>query len=343
MAAKWTFLLLLPLTTAAFSATATTEPNDIAPKPDFTVFGGKWGWVVEEEVGGTVITHSDPGTIRPSHVALVVLPRDWTITSDEWVREKTMESPVAKRLSQAQKDFWAEGFGVRIDIGTGNYPNHYRMDLYAVSEEDAKTTAWALLDAVATQAREHRANLERILQDLQQRQEQRRGRLAEQEKRFEEVESQYGQSKENLHPRLEDEEAAQLAKDLVFQMDKESKMLDIELAGTRAKLEIIEGYLQRQNPKNVSERLEALKIDQMIELGSLNDREKAVEQISTAEREFYSLYRERTQLQQSIPSLRRALEDDEEKIVNYTARLKHPSGRMVPPKVYKGKVMIYSL
>ncbi|MHC4517587.1 MAG: hypothetical protein ACYTAS_03275 [Planctomycetota bacterium] len=337
MSTKRTLLLLLALTTVAFSADATTEPNLATPKPRFEISDVPLS--MAPSFGGT----------RPKYWAQVTLLDDRSFAPPEalgWI----MDSAWAEKLSQAQKDFLAgpsgngrrQGYGIEGRGGPGR--DHVSIDLYAISEEDAKIMALALLDVLTTRARTARTRHSRWVDGLKKEAEQREVELSEKDKRLKEVDSKYDQRKKALYPHLRDDEAAQLAKELVFQMNKEGKMLDIELAGIHAKLNIIEGYLHEPDLDNpIRARLEGMKIDQLIELASLKEREEAIERIRTAEQQFYSLYSERRQLHQTVPGLRSALKGKKQRIERETAKLERQPGEMVPPRVYENKVIIYPI
>jgi len=340
MAAKRTLILLLSLTTVAFSAT-TTEPNLATPKPSFEM---------NDVPLGMSRSHGD---VRPKYMAKVVLLQDRAFSATaawRWI----MDSAWAQKLSQAQRGFLegprGDGYQHHYGIQSGGGPrDHVWIELYAVSEEDAKIMASAVLDALTAQALSERTRHSRWLDGLKREARQTEAELSENEERLKEVNSQYDQRKVALYPFLTDDEAAQLARELVFQMDKEGKMLEIELAGIRAKLEVIDGYCSGSSSSKYritsekTERLEAMYIDLMIELSGLEARREAIERNRTAERQFYSLYSERRQLSQVVPSLRSALKDKNQQIERVTAQLERPSGEMVPPEVYENKVVIYPI
>jgi hypothetical protein len=328
MTARRTLLLLLSLTAAAFSASATAEPNDATTEPVFET--GTWPQ-------SRPINCDDR---RARYVAEITVNRGRKTVGSSQLRQSLVKGPHSQRLSQAQKDFLADDPGMH----TWTHENFVRFELFAVGEEDAKIMARALLDALSTEARRQRAAFRSELERARKELEERKVELAEKEKQFQDVEARYSKAKKDVHPGLRDDEAAQLAKELVFQMDKEAKMLDIELAGTQAKLAIIEGYLhERDLDATVRGRLEAMKIDQLIELGGLNERERAIGKIQTAEQEFYSLYSERRQLQQIVPSLRSAVRRNLDEIKRHTTELARTSGWLVPPLDAERKVTIYPI
>ena len=337
MAPRRTLLLLFALTTVALSATGRTDPNEARPELHFVM--------------SNVPLNMAPsfGGVRPKYKAELVLFNDRAFSSSRGL-DLILDGPWAQKLSQAQRDFLAgpsrqgrqQNFGTELRGGPDR--DHITIELYAVSEQDAKIMASAMLDALTEDARTKRTPRSRWLDGLKREAQQRQAELAEKEKRIKEVDGQYDRGKKDLYPYLRDDEAAQLAKELIFQMDKEGKMLDIELAGIKAKFDQIEGYLSETTLDNhIRERLEGMKIDQMIELVSLTERRKAVAKIRTAEQEFYSLYTERRQLHQSVPGLRDFLKEKKKEIDNAARLLARPRGEMVPPKVHEDKVVIYPI
>jgi hypothetical protein len=143
MTAKSSLLLLLSLATVALPASVPTEPNTTSVELRFEMDREIMPWVIETDVNGKSITYHDPGAIRPTYMAKVILPRN-EMFSSAGVLAKTMDSPLAQKLSEAQKEFLAQGFGVWVDTSAANVPDHYSANFYAVSEEDAKIMARAL-------------------------------------------------------------------------------------------------------------------------------------------------------------------------------------------------------
>jgi hypothetical protein len=343
MNVKSTILLTLALTTLASSASTTDEPNDTAKELKFEMSTDVYAWTLQGTVGGKTNIYYNPGTIRPKYVAEVILPYGRVLSSRSKYQRKIMESPLAQELSPPQKDFISQGLAVWKVPHTDNVPEHSTLQLYAVSEEDARVMALALMDEFATEARERRAELERRLQEAKQEHERAQIELSEKEERNQQIEGQYGQYKKATHPSLEDDEAAQLAKDSIFQMGKEGNQLDIELAGIRAKLKVIEAYLSKPNATQIVEHLEAMKIDLEIELSSLEARRKAIERIHAAEQKFCLLYNERHQLFLDIRWLPSHLDTLSQTIRDLTEKLEHASDDLVPPKVFENRVTLYPI
>ena len=160
MNSKPIILLRLSLTAAAFSAPAATEPNNTISKPRFEMSTTARDWLVLARTDEEPKVYHNPGATRPKYMAQIIAHRDIGIKSDYFMASMT-RAPFVQQLSQAQKDFWAEGFGIWSNRAATAIPNHYPINLYAVSEKDAKTMAWALLESMAARNREHRAEYER--------------------------------------------------------------------------------------------------------------------------------------------------------------------------------------
>jgi chromosome segregation ATPase len=204
--------------------------------------------------------------------------------------------------------------------------------------------ALALLDSFTARARERRAEYERTLDESRKSLERRQTELAETEKQRKEIEPRYKQFKQNVHPHLHDNKAEELAKETIVQMDKQGNTLNIELAGIRAKLKVIDEYLEVHSGANPNiERLEALRIDQLIELSSLEARREAIERIVALEQEFCRLFAERIEVGATISSLRRAIGKDKERIAEMTNRLANADEGMKPPQVFENKIVIYPI
>jgi len=343
MNAKSTMLLLLSLTTAVCAASAPIEPNDTAATLSFEMNDEIVPWVIETGVGGRSIAYRDPGPIRPKYKARIILPREHTMlrTGDK-VQAWALDSPLAQQLSAAQKQLLDQGFGARVDTSQGNVPKHYSVHFYAVSEADAKIMTRALMDKFATNAHRSIGFQKEELQKRQERLKQNQVALPEKEKQFKQVEKDYKVAKSATYPLSDDGEAAQLARELILQMDRQAKTLDIDQAGARGKLEVIDQYLSRPDLSNdVIETLEAQRIELMIELSGLEARRRAIRQIRDEQHHFCTLLDAWDELMRSVAQMKQALKEDEEVIRGIAGRLKNPSGDLVPPKVYQNKVIIY--
>jgi hypothetical protein len=348
MKPKSTLLLLLSLITVVSAASAPTEPNDTTAELNFEMKDDVVTWSIDTVVNGQLVTYRDPGPIRPTYMAQIILPRTRNTarmieSAGEAVALAT-SSPVAQKLSEAQREFLNQGFAARVDTSAANIPNHYSIDFYAVSETDARVMTRALLDR-CIQLVQREIDLDK--KELKKRQEslkQNRVVLPEKEKQLEQAEKDYEAVKTAMYPLHTQGEAEELAKELILQMDRQSKTLDIDWAGLRGKLQVIEDYLSRPDlNSNVVETLEAQRIELLIELSGLEARRKAIAGIHDEQRLFCSRLEARNELNNAVRQLRETLKRDEETIHATTWRIENPPDYMQPPKVYQNKIFIHPI
>jgi signal transduction histidine kinase len=173
---------------------------------------------------------------------------------------------------------------------------------------------------------------------------QNRAALPEKEKQLEQVRKDYNIAKASTYALNSDAEALQLAKELVLQMDRQAKTLDIDLAGIRGKLKVIDTYLAKSDlDNNVIETLEAQQIEQTIELSGLEARRQAIRRVRDEQRRFCTVMHALNDLERSVGQMKDAINRDEEIISGITHRLRNPLGQMVPPQVYQNKVILYPI
>jgi len=343
MTAKTIILLILSVASVAFCASAPAEPNDAVAELKFEKSPLAPTWTVSAAVDGELVTYYNPGSVRPEYAAKITLPRDRIFSSDV-VMQMVMRSPLAQKLSPGQSEFLTQGFGVSVDTTAANVPNHYSVNLYAVSEEDARIMAHALIDTFATNAGMAVASEREELEQCQERLKQNQAALPEKERQLEDMRKQYEATKSSTYPLSSEYEARKLAEELVLQMDRQAKTLDIELAGVRGKLKVIDEYLGKPNlDNNVIETLEAQRIEQTIELSGLEARREAIHRIRDEQRRFCRLLEIVNDLERSVGQMKNTITRDQEIITGITNRLANPSGYMVPPKIYQNKVILHPI
>jgi hypothetical protein len=335
-------LLFLLATNVATAAQA--EPNDTPLKLKFEMSTQYQTWIVRKEVRQKwVLYDNPPGPIKPTHAAEVLLnPQQWHFVIETDILEKIQESPIAKKLSQTQTEFLQSGLGIRIDDETNPVPSHYSIWIYAVSETDARTSVHAFLDT-CTRLTEQRVQEDTsYLSECQERLEQDKKNLAEKEKQVKNVERQYKTVKNGTYSFLSDDEAAKLARETIFEMDKTLDTLDIELAGIREKLRMIEKYRNEPGRSGqVYNRLDEMFVEQMVELSGLESRRRTVENIRGQRQQFYRLFTERKALRDELDQLKVSVAETEGSVRRISESLKKPTLDMLRPKVFQNKVTIY--
>lgn len=339
-------VLLVLLATHAATA-AQTEPNDAPLKLKFERSTEPRNWTVrgQNTEGGTwVLYDNPPGPIKPTHIAEVVLHREYPrSTSERGVLEKIQDSPIAKKFSKAQQEFLKTGFAVLVDEEARNIPNHFSTWLYATSEDDAKLMARAYIDGLNRNVNERLGEYKRKLHESQQRLEAAQKELPEKQAKLKAYEEQYKPVKQDRHQFESDDEAAKSSQQTVTEMNRMLDALVIEFVGTSEKLKTIEKYRKGQEKlsSQLYLKLDEMFIEQTIELGSIEARRQMAERIRAQEQEFLRLLAERSQLQHDVNRLEALISSLPELISHFTHELENPTPDMLPPKVYQDKVTIY--
>ena len=294
------------------------------------------------------------GPIKPTHVAVLYIqrPNQGFPKSQAEMRE-ILNTPSGKSLSERQRDFLTASDALGW-WGIDDIQNHDMVLLYGVSEEDAKKTAQAFLEAaieaVTARKREHQKYLSEITAQMSEIEKQ----LPEKRKQAKEAESKYREIKSVRYSSLGDSEAYDRAKETMFQMDKTLDALEIELAGIREKLGAINEYrkpaqdvqdvMRRKSlPDGMMAKLEEMFVEQTIELKSAEARKQTALKIRDREKAFLDLFRQWDDLEAEIVKLSKSL-DELKTQKNQHERylyLVPAIADMTPPVVYQNKVTIY--
>jgi hypothetical protein len=318
------------------------EPNKPETKLKFetSIKTMTWTIVVGKTDDDKPMYFRDPGPVKPSYVANVLLHQDYPMhrfVRD--VRERILESPISKKFSKDQQEFFKTELATRID-NPERIPFYYSTWLYAASQEDAKLMVQAYVDGLNRGVNKRLSDYKRIISENQQELDKAQKELPEKQSQFKEVDKSYQSIKEATHRFSDHEEAADLAKTSIIEMDKTLNALDIELAGIREKLKTIEKYRNEPNLRD-RDKLDEMYIELMIELSGLEARREITEQIRAREQKFLHLFHERGNLLDEVRSLTSSIKGSKERIETFTNRLKNPRTSLQSPKVYQDTVTIY--
>jgi len=331
------------------AAAAQAEPNDVRSELKFQTSSKRVDWTVrgEKTEGGKWLLYDNPpGAIKPTHVAELVLHREYPrSTSERGVLEKIQDSPIAKKFSKAQQEFLKTGFAVWVDEESRRIPNYFSTWLYAASEDDAKLMAGAYIDGLNGLVNAKLTEYKRHLHESQQRLEQAQKELPEKQAKLKACEDRFKPVKQDRHQFESDDETAKSSQQTVTEMNKMLDMLEIEMIGTSEKLKTIEKYRKGQEKLagQLYLKLDEMFIEQMIELGSIEARIHMAEQIRAKEQRFLGLLTERSQLQRDTEDLKVLISSLPELISHITHELENPTPDMLPPKVYQDKVTIWRI
>jgi len=262
-------------------------------------------------------------------------------------------SEIQKDLLKADKVIFTLGITKkRKDLNLFSYPvRESEFGLYALTAEDAKLATEAFVETMTNKAREKlppflkkfmnerrqglQVSLEKVA-DL-------KNKLAEKEPGLQSAESAYKTIKDtDRYKILADTEAHKKARETIAQMNKILSVLDIELAGIRGKLRIIEQYRESDKFSNATlEKLEQMFVEQMVELRGAVGRKDAAIDLRNQDKQFCDLYDAWAGLDSEVKSLRNRLRSDEKKVRLYEDVIANPPPDLLPPKVLQNKVTIY--
>jgi len=223
--------------------------------------------------------------------------------------------------------------------------------LYAFNVEDAKLVTKAFVETMNKKAREKLPPmLDKFMNERKQKLQEYRERIADIKKKLTEkepelksAESKYKTLKNtDRYKFLADSDADEKTKKTLAQINEMLSILDIELAGIREKLNVIEHYRKLANfSKATLDKLEQMFVEQMIELRGTEGRKEAAIKLREKDKQFCDLYDAWTHLDVEVQNLRIRIKNDEKKVLYYEEEMANPPEDLLPPKVLRNKVTIY--
>jgi hypothetical protein len=345
---KYTFIVAMIIVGlyAPILAAEPNEPNEPnLPKTElkFETSVQTMTWtILNITSSGQTRVINNPGPIKPTHVAMVLLHKDYPAANGATnVMDTILKSPVAKRFSKGQQQFLGTKLAIRQD-NTESIPFYHSTYLYATSEADAKLMVQAYVDGLNKQVEQSLSMNKQRLSQSKQELEKLQKELPEKEKQLEDVFKQYQNVKDTTHQFSSDEEAADMAKKSIIEMDKELNSLDIELAGIQERLKTTEKYKLTPPNTDIKKKLDEMYIELMIELSGLQARRDMTEKIRQKEQQFLSLFGNLTHLRSDVSTLNESIRQRKELVESLTKVLNDPQNSMMqPPKVYQDTVTIY--
>lgn len=247
------------------------EPNEAKSEIKFEVSHQDQKWLI-----GKGNIENGRGPIHPSHVAVLFVGPSQLFPDFETpsVIKSILSTSAGKSLSQQQVHLLSTGYGCISRLGRfgDKVPNHYHFRLYAVSENDARKLTEAFIEILTDQARikalPHR---ERML-DLQNEILQTEAKIPKANAEAEAASSELAELKKTVHY-LSSEEAEQT----ISELNRILVTNDIDIAGTRAKITVIEEYKSKKIFSGESHlaALNQMLSEQNIELAALLAKKKA--------------------------------------------------------------------
>ena len=292
------------------------------------------------------------GPIKPSHVAVFHLRQphyDMPNRNDEILQ--ILQNPAGQNLSPQQQKFLNASDSIAW-LGIQDIKNHNTVYLYAVSQEDAKKMVQAYLEIPTKNANENIQRCEKYLKDAEERIIEIKKALPEKQKQADQMEPKYKEIRNTRYFSLSNNEAHEQGKETMLEMDKMLDVLEIELAGIREKMAVINEY--RKTPQNAQDwarrkrlpdgmisKLDQMFVEQTIELKSAEAREQAAIKIRDRDKAFVVLHFQWIELSSEVRSLKGNLKDSERRVQEMEERLTNPRPEMLPPEIYQNKVTIY--
>lgn len=338
---KWQLAIALVLTCnlALWSAEEPNDPN--RPQIKIELGDQEKSWLRQADP-----SQAGRGPIRPTHVAEVLI-------SDEAqpsyplmpTNRDLLEASAAATMSQKQRKFMedSDALGSSMTRGRAEGQEYRRLYLYAVSEADARRMIEAFIEIRSEKANRRRLEYVTELRKKQEEMAKAKGLLPGKEALLPTVKAEYDKSKEYAHAFSSDTEAAEHAKQTMLEMSKMLDTLDVELAGIREKLNVINDYWSKRGEMSEAARgkLQEMEIEQMVELKGAEARRKAAVAIRKREKDFLDLFDKWTSLDSEVKGLRSTIDSRQKHIAEYEAILADPKPDMLPPKIYQDKVVIY--
>jgi hypothetical protein len=306
----------------------------------------KWITDLDELEGIYQEDKAEKSVIKPTHVSIMIIehprvPRIyWTEISN---------NPIGRTMSKQQKEFIAEANGRIRNLKRKEEGFEFRW--YAVSQEDAQKMAQAFInvwnakvDKKLLPLLDQRKGLEEKITEIKKI-------LPEKQKQLEEAEKKYKEVKDARYYMFNDGQAYEKARETIIKIENTLDLLEIELAGIKEKITAIIRY---RHPGNIDgplklrtlsdlikEKLNQMYIEQMIELRSVEARQKAALLILDREKNFLNLFNQWNNLKSEVATLRRNLNSSENYLPEVEKKLANRIPERLPPKVLQNQVTIY--
>ncbi len=338
---KWRIAIALVLT-CNFALWSAEEPND-PNRPQIKIELGdqEKSWLRQADP-----SQPGQGPISPTHVAEFLIsdeaPRSYPLMP---TNRDLLDASAAATMSPKQRKFIedSDALGSSMTRGRAEGREYKRFFLYAVSEEDARRMIEAFIEIRSEKANRRRLEYVTELRKNQEEMAKAKGLLLGKEALLPTVKAEYDKSKEYAHAFSADTEAAEHAKQTMLEMSKMLDTLDVELAGIREKLTVINDYWSKRGEMSEAARgkLQEMEIEQMVELKGAEARRKAAVAIRKREKDFLDLFDQWLSLDSEVKGLRSTIDNRQKHIAEYEAILANPKPDMLPPQIYQNKVTIY--
>lgn len=291
---------------------------------------------------GTAHEKAGKGPIKPTHVAIAFLRyrnnsyrNNFPNFHSPITIKSFLSTTAGKLLSQKQIELLSTGYYCISRLGKfgDTVGNHYQCRLYAVTEEDARNMAKAFVELLTNKAEAEAQPLRKQLVKIQEQLSRAKEEMPEKESEAKIALATLIELRKNV-PYYSPKDARD-AKEATLDLNKMLVILDIEIAGIKARIAEIEKYQAKIQDKNTLAKLEQLMAEQNIELaGSLAKQA----QTATA-RERAREYENLTNLSISASNLKDHILLLEGNIRRLQRVLAEPE--RIPPELFQNKVTIH--
>ncbi len=275
------------------------------------------------------------GPIRPTHAARLLVDKSKSFV------EQVLHTSAGASMSTHQHDFiktTGRPYN-RIDLGNTNVRGYYEFTLYAVSEDDAKKMTMAFLELMTNQAKERVQLVIDKKQKLAKYIADKKIMLAENEKELAAAQARLDNLRAAVHYLSLDE-----AREAASEFNRILSTFNVEYAGIKAKLNLIEDYISRYRETGRADmfgKLEQMKIEQLIELASVNARKEMAQAMRKQASDFCTSHQHVDVLKYKESELSKNLKSNERNFKDHESYLADNPLESLLPKVYENKVTIY--
>jgi len=346
---KYRLMAAFVLATICLPAAA-KDQNAPAARLKFEVAQRTVDWVSADMYGRSSRVSSQGGLVKPSHRAqLFIANVPYTVRSSTRYTlsvdfqgakaiEKIIETPAGQKMSSAQREFLKAGRAIYREGPLGDeVADHFRFWVYGVSKEDAERTTQAFIQFLTAEAE---ANMQSWLSERKKLTEDSipsyKKRVSEAEGEIKAVQTRLDVLKKSVHY-VSTEEAMQT----VLEFNKTLNTLEVDIAGSQAKVSANKEYMRTTNlTNNALTKLQEILAGHIIELAGALAKKETATKIRDQAKEFYDLHTQLTKLPKGLDNLLKALRGQEGDLMRAEERITSRSHGALPPKVFDNKVVI---
>ncbi len=274
------------------------------------------------------------GPIRPTHAARLLVDKA------HYSVEEILYTSAGASMSKRQHDFIKTTRRPFNSNSRNTDPRGYEeFTLYAVSEDDAKKMTVAFLELITNRAKENVQSVIDRKQKLAKQIADKKIKLAENGKELVAAQARLDVLRAAVHY-LSLNEAMEAASEF----NRILSTFSVEYAGIKAKLNLIEDYISKYREigrDDMFGKLEQMKIEQLIELASVNARKEMAQAMRKQAHDFCTSHRHVDILKYKESELTMRLKSNEDHFKGYESDLAANPLESLLPKVYENKVTIY--